>query len=193
MATILSEDQRAQVEQRAWELRAQGVTQARIATLLAEDLGVEISQPTVSRALSRTRRQVQKALADRAEQEALLQLSQLDHVQDEAMTQWERSKRDAQETITTMSSPDDDGEGSGGISQTTRTKGQTGDPRLLQRAMEAMEGRRRILGIDAPSKQEVSGAVQTVSLTLDQWKQQASQRREQVEQVMSDFEDGDGE
>ncbi|MDP9350390.1 MAG: hypothetical protein M3P51_02440 [Chloroflexota bacterium] len=193
MATILSEDQRAHVEQRAWELRAQGVTQARIATLLAEDLGVEISQPTVSRALSRTRRQVQKALADRAEQEALLQLSQLDHVQYEAMTQWERSKQDAQETITTMSSPDDDGEGSGGISQTTKAKGQTGDPRLLQRAMEAMEGRRRILGIDAPSKQEVSGAVQTVSLTLDQWKQQAGQRREQVEQVMAAFEDGDGE
>ncbi len=72
-------------------------------------------------------------------------------------------------------------------------RGDPGNARLLQAAMQALEGVRKIWGIDAPSKQELSGAVQTVGLTLDQWKQQAGQRREQVEQVMSDFEDGDGE
>ncbi len=132
-----------QREVRAWELRQKGWTQERIAA----ELGVD--QATVSRALKRTRKQVQKALEDRAEQEALIQLAQLDHVQAEAMEQWERSKQDAEEhkVADTKDGP---------METVTRT-GQTGDPRLLQRAMEAMQARRKILGIDAPEKHELTG------------------------------------
>lgn len=96
------------------------------------ELGVD--QATVSRALKRTRRQVRQALEERAEQEALVQLAQLEHVQDEAMSEWERSKRVSRET-TTLS-----------------------DARLLQRAMDAMEARRRILGVNAPERSELTGA-----------------------------------
>ncbi len=68
-----------------------------------------------------------------------------------------------------------------------------GNARLLQAGMQALEGIRKIWGIDAPQKQEHSGTLETVSLTLDQWQKQAAERRAKVEQTMSAFEDGDGE
>ncbi len=146
MAKPLEKNQRELLADRAWELKAKGWTQEAIAKALAPEFGgVEVSQATVSRALKRTRVQVQNHLLDTAEQEALLQLAQLEHVLTESLAAWERSKG-AAKTVTRRSG----GRGTA-TEELVRIEGQAGDTTYLRAAMAAMEARRKILGIDAPS------------------------------------------
>lgn len=77
-------------ERRAWGLRQQGWSHARI----GRELGVDDS--TVTKMLQRICKRALASLKDRVEEMKAEQTVQLDHIQDEAMQAWERSKKNAE-------------------------------------------------------------------------------------------------
>ncbi len=117
--------------------------------------GGPLPEQTIHAALGRVRKGVQARLCETAEEETVLQLAQLEHIQSEAMSAWEQSKGQAR-TVTKRqigdgSAPAGQG-GSVGAEYTTRLEEQAGETAYLRTAMAAMEARRKILGIDAPIK-----------------------------------------
>jgi predicted DNA-binding protein YlxM (UPF0122 family) len=143
MARPLNPDQRAELEREAWALRVQGWTLRRI----ADQLGV--CHQAVHAACSRVEKRLHAQFSKRTEQVKSRQTAQLEHLIHDVLDEWRRSKLDAETVKTT------DG---GGEPKTERTvKGQTGNPALLAQARGAMEDIRKIWGVDAPIKTEISG------------------------------------
>lgn len=134
-------------------LRRKGWTQDRIAEAL------DLTRETVSRKLAGLARKAAAHLEDRAVVERVEQLDQLDQIADEALRAWERSLKDA-ETHKTVEAAEVDGD------PTTRrektVKGQSGNPALLGRAMDALAAKRSLLGLDAPQEVEHGGEVKIV-------------------------------
>lgn len=141
-------------ERAAWELRLQGWTQERI----AEELG--ISQPTVCKILRRVESRLAEEFREHAEEVKARQAAILERIAAEALRQWERSCQDAvRVTVETgrakatemglIHLPD---------KEVTTTEGQSGNPALLAQAREALADIRAIWGMDAPKRQEHTGA-----------------------------------
>lgn len=120
-------------EDRAWELRQKGWTQAAI----GRELG--ISQVGAGKALRRAERRVLRQLTDRIEGIKAVQHAQLEHVIMEAMSAWERSKLDTKTTKVTK-----DGDG-GKVEKTLKTT--PGNPQFLSEARGAMADIRKVWGI----------------------------------------------
>jgi predicted transcriptional regulator len=134
-------------ERVVWSLRQKCWTQERIAEYL------EISQSAVAKILLRLNQRYSKELNEDIERVKTEQLAQLEHIADEAMQAWERSK-EAAKTVRVkkgLGRDNQDGE------QTNEARDQDGDPRYLTVAMKAKEDIRKITGSDAPTKSEISG------------------------------------
>lgn len=137
-------------ENRAWEMRQRGFTQAAIAT----ELG--IGQSGINKALKRAERRALAQMGDRIEAVKITQHAQLERILMESLLAWERSKR-VNETVKTETEAD-------GTERVTRTvKGQTGDPRYLTEAQRALEGIRRVWGLDE-TRSEGADAVSVAAL-----------------------------
>ena len=121
----------------------QGKTQAEIAAVI----GVTRQMITQDMALVRTRwREAQVRDFDELRSE---QLAKVDTVESEYWAEWERSK--AQATRKTSERRD-------GVDRASVTvEDQTGDPRYLQGVERCIERRCKLLGLDAPTRSEVSG------------------------------------
>ena len=159
----------AEREKRAWELRQQCWTEERIAA----DLGV--TQPAVSVMLRRISGRMAKQLTGQVERVKATQTAQLEHIAFEAMQAWERSKLNAEATRTVTEqislkgeeeTLDDEGQPIRrktavvpAVKETTTftSEGQAGDSRMLEKAINALSDIRKIWGLDAPTKQEITG------------------------------------
>jgi len=119
---------------------------------IADELGV--NQSTVSRDL--------KALHDAWQQSALAdidqakgrELARIDELERTYWTAWERSLQDA-ETETQKAVTVADGKR---YEAATQRKAQMGDPRFLSGVQWCIEQRCKVIGLYAPTKQEVTGA-----------------------------------
>lgn len=104
---------------------------------IADDLGLTIYQVRNDLHALRTR------WKRRAEQSAgrLLakELAKIDFIEAQAWEQWECSTQDSMETVQTT--------GTESESHTVRVKGQSGDPRYLQIALQCVDKRCRMLGL----------------------------------------------
>lgn len=139
-----------QRESESWRLRQLGWTQAKI----GQHLG--ITQAAVLKALRRAERRCLQQMSDRIEGIKATQHAQLEHILMEALLAWEKSKK-VNETLRTETDTD-------GAEKTIRTvRGQTGDPRLLAEARQAMEGIRKIWGLDE-TRSEGADAVSVAAL-----------------------------
>ena len=78
------------------------------------------------------------------------ELAKIDEVERQAWVAWERSQEDAESTKVVETASDKRYE--------AQTKGQAGDPRFLDIVMKCVDRRCKILGVDAPVKQQVTGA-----------------------------------
>lgn len=127
-----------QLEQEAecWDLRQQGWTVRRIGNKLG------IAHTTVSRMLARVEKRVLRSLSRRVEQQKVTSTHILDHIRDESLQAWERSKRNRTRAVQKK-----DGHGEATITEAVTREG---DPAHLDRAMAADDRIRRIWGIDAP-------------------------------------------
>ena len=79
------------------------------------------------------------------------ELARLDHVEHEAWRGWLRSLQD-HERVT-----EERERGKAGAKTSTMREGQAGDPRFLATALSCVERRCKILGLDKPSKLELTG------------------------------------
>jgi hypothetical protein len=158
---------------RAWDMRCR---ENRSMQRIADALGISIS--TVHDMLTARAAEVADRLTSTVVGMKAVQTEQLDRVIEEAMDTWERSKRDA-ETVRTkragvLAAPGesagiiggvgDDGSDQGGaalrvIEETHEAKGQVGDTRYLTVAMQALEAKRAIWGLDAPRADGPTAAV----------------------------------
>jgi predicted XRE-type DNA-binding protein len=142
-------------EATAWRLREQGRTQAQI----AEELGV--TQPAVSRMLRRFEKKLVKELAEEALVVKVRQTRQLEYIAAQAMLGWERSKQ-PKKTVGRRSKAG--GEGQADEVTTQQVSEQCGDVRFLTEVRAALADIRKIWGVDAPQKHEVSAAPTPIKL-----------------------------
>lgn len=134
---------------RVWELRQKCWTQERIAQEL------NISQQCVSKILYRLNKKFRERHEEYVDQVKGEQVSQLEYIADEAMQAWERSK-EASKVVKKRQSVVD-GVALNSAEQIQEARDQDGDPRYLMTAMKAKEDIRKIVGADAPIKNELTG------------------------------------
>jgi hypothetical protein len=139
------------------ELYLQGWIQADI----AKELGVV--QSTISRDLASLHKEwLQAAIVDFDTAKAQ-EVAKIDHLERIYYRAWERSCEDA-ETVRQEGDPKDE---KGQPDKVVHTrKGQAGDPRFLQGVQWCIERRCKILGIEAPTKLEHSGSLETKLLVI---------------------------
>lgn len=141
-------------EQQVWALRQQLWTHERIATAL------QLDRSTVTKILGRLSARYAKSLADQVDAVKGAQIAALEHLADEAMQAWERSKLDAETTTTktvSLKGPGEDAVAMPAEETTLKRQGQTGNPAHLAEVRGALADIRKILGLDAPTKQEHTG------------------------------------
>jgi hypothetical protein len=144
-------------ERRAWDLRQQGWTHARIAA----ELGLERS--AVTRILARVNKRVLKEMHAEVAAQKVEQSARLDFVIDEALQAWERSKKDAVKVTREWDTPhrDQPDEAEAACDEPPETvvervtherQGRDGDVRFLEQTRQALADQRKVWGIDAPAK-----------------------------------------
>jgi len=141
---------------------------------IAQEVGV--SQSTVSLDIKALQKQwLASALVD-IDAAKSKELARIDRLEREYWDAWLRSQEDAETTKTKW-------EEKGGSSTEEISKGQVGDPRFLQGVEWCIERRCKILGIDAPQKQEISGpggtAIEVVEIVRDYGEQNIGSIRDQ--------------
>jgi len=136
------------------ELYLKGQTQAEIAALLG------VSQPQISNDLATLRGRWQKAATTNIDKLKARELAKVDRLEREYWDAWQRSL-EADKTIKTRGKVQQSDDGTRFIreqpaEQTAHTD--AGDPRYLEGVRWCIERRCKILGIDAPMRQEHTGA-----------------------------------
>ena len=140
-----------------------GTVQSEIADELA------VNQSTISRDLKALQKAwLESALVDLDEAKAR-ELAKVDNLEREYWTAWERSCEDA-ETVRQKGAPGAEGIKTESIEKTS--KGQAGDPRFLAGVQWCIERRCKIIGIDAPTRSELTGKgggpIQTEGVGIEQ-------------------------
>lgn len=132
-------------------LYCQGWTQARI----GQKLG--LSQPAVFADLEVVRQEWRASAVMAMDQRKSQELAKLDRVEAVAWEAWERSCQQAETLFaeTIKGRVDKEGKPLPELQKTSKTlKGQVGDPRFLERVGWCIERRCKILGMDAPERNE---------------------------------------
>jgi hypothetical protein len=148
----------AENESTAWDLRQQGWTVQRIARRLGVHHG------TVVRMLARVEARVLRGLERRVENQKVQSTHVLDHIRDEALQAWERSKAAATRAVKKRK-----GRGEAADAEeinVTEATSSYGDPAFLDRAIAADDRIRRIWGIDSPPakpKEDEGGGLNVAS------------------------------
>lgn len=136
-------------EKKVWAMRVRGATYERI----AKELGITFV--AVHKILDRMHQRYIKRNMDSVQKCRQEQIAELTHIADEANQAWERSKKT--KVIKKKRAIGKDGKYIGGMQSSEETYEQEGDPRYLQVYMKAKEDLRKIIGADAPNKNEHTG------------------------------------
>jgi hypothetical protein len=168
VAVNLSKTRRVQVEAEAWALSQKCWSQGRI----AEHLGVD--RTTVCRALKRVRGRAIATLDADAKLWLVGILEQLEHVADEAMQAWERSKKPKKKAARRSASPGSTAAadslglsiGSRAVDHTvTEVTEREGEPAYLTAYFHAIDRIRALLNLDSrvkPAERDDQGDTPTV-------------------------------
>jgi hypothetical protein len=146
--TMRNKATKANHRDRIAELRLKSVPVRKIATQL------RISESTVARELAALAREWKTHAAQSIDTHRDRELRRLEIIEDAAWKEYERSRKDYSKEVTERIKAIKDGE----ILETPpevvkrETGGRLGDPKYLQIALNAQEARRKMLGIDAPTK-----------------------------------------
>lgn len=158
MAAVPPKEVTRDNEREAWLLRKQGWTQERIAGRLG------LSQQAVCTMLARIEKKLAAEFRDQAEEIKARQTALLETLADEVLTQWRRSCEEAF-TEVTVKGKTTGGKGKSGAENdqskaqiTTTREAQSGNPALIAQARGTLADIRDIWGLDAPKKNEHTGA-----------------------------------
>lgn len=149
-------------EQEAWEFRAKGWTHSRI----AERMG--LTRQAIGVILARSADAEHAEMLANQDRVKATQTATLEYLVNEAMDAWERSQLDAETKKTTEEEVKLEGATIRGSQTKTErwSKGQSGDPRFLAEARQALASIREIWGVDAPKKSDVTSAGQPMPAPL---------------------------
>lgn len=109
-----------------------------------------ISDATVKRELRKVEAEWLAASQEAIDQIKARELQKLDMLEAEALSQWERSKKDYQKRV--VEDRPAAGKGNPGRFAKIETGEQTGDPRYLQVLLQIQDRRAKLIGADAPQK-----------------------------------------
>lgn len=199
MRTVaLSETQKIQVKRVIAKVTLRGGTQEKAAQQIKNELGISLSQSQVSRYLSDLKAQW---LANTQQDVATIrakEIAELDALKEEVYNEWERSKLNA-ETTTTKTvgvdekknkvdekknkskkyNPDSDLDEDPRdtrlaveIEETHKVAGQCGDPRYITNLLNIQERKSKLLGLDAPVKQDITTNISAktyIGVSPDDW------------------------
>lgn len=166
-------------EAEAWELHKQGYSQTEIARVLTEaDPKHPIGQQAVSKALRRVQETLTADLTDRVDRYKVSQVGRLEGIYLLAMDSFRVSKGVQKKTKRQAA------KGRLTVVQEGKTN-DPGDPRWLEKAMDALRDMRKILGIDAPLK--FDGTVKTErpleDLTEEELLQEHAQAQARITEI----------
>jgi len=125
------------------ELYLQGKSQSEIG------LEVGLAQPNVSHELKKIREQWRASTVRNYDEAKNIELARIDQIENEAWEAWNRGI--GKHIVTTKKDSREDSE------LTTRTEHLNGDPRYLDVIAGCVKKRCEILGLNAPTKTEISG------------------------------------
>ncbi len=138
-------------EATAWELRCKGLTHDRIARRLG------VTRRAVGLILDRVEKRELKRLAASVERQKVTQTGQLEHLIDESLRAWRKSKQPRNRVVASGANPKSED------IEKTEVVDQTGDPRYLAAAMEAMDRMRDLWGLNVQAAaQESAGSVSEI-------------------------------
>lgn len=133
-------------EAEAWELHKQGHSQGEIAIILTEKNPTHpIGQQAISKALRRVEESLIGDLTDKVERYKVSQVGRLEGIYLLAMQSYRQSKGIQKKTKRKAT------RGRLEVVQEGKTN-EPGDPRWLEKSLEALRDMRKVLGIDAPMK-----------------------------------------
>lgn len=156
----------------------------RIAELLAKERPYTLSFKQISVDINKLILQWQADAKDAVAKEKARSLQRLNTLEEELWDAWEKSKKD--EMSRTMgkvaNGGERDGDGSDAkLTDSVRKVNRDGDPAFTRQILEIHDRRAKLLGLDAPSKQEISGPggspIITAQLDLSDEAQEAILRR----------------
>lgn len=104
-----------------------------------------LSKATVCRELNIIEAEWRESAQEAIDRVKAREMQKLDHLEQEAFEQWERSKADAEKRVVEKGGRD-------GRKSKIERQGQCGDPRYLNVLLGIHERRAKILGSDAPTK-----------------------------------------
>lgn len=125
----------------AAELYRSGMLQSKIAKTLG------VSPQSVCWYIARAKKEWRESATDSIKQWVIDELETLDRIEQEANAAWERSQKMGYESTTK--------DGIDGREVTVKRYKQVGEPRFLALMQECVAQRRKLLGLDAPTKTEV--------------------------------------
>lgn len=145
-------------EQRAWHLRSRGYTIKQVTEMLIAEFNTRISTRAVDKALKRVADEVWRETQANVERYKAHQLADLEAIKDEALDSYRQSKGTIVKTVTRKeTAPFGTATSITKDATQTQTEVSPGDPRFLNTAIDALKGKAKLLGLDAPLKvQDVS-------------------------------------
>ena len=153
-------------EERAWDLKARGYTTKEIREALIAEFGVSITIRAVNMALQRVAERTAAEAVRHAQAYKGRQIARLEAIAQEALSAYRRTVGEQVETtervehqpaaptpdaVTAAPPPPEPKR-----TTQTRRRVEAGDPRFLEKALDAMRDLRKLLGIDAPLKLDVA-------------------------------------
>lgn len=120
--------------------------QADIVERLKDDYGIEVTQQTVSLDLKALDQLWRNSAIENTDKWKREMIKQHRFLYQQSLAAWDRSLEDAEEMTTG---------GKDGPSE--KIKGQSGNPAHLKNAHDNLEAIRKLLGLDAPKVQEITG------------------------------------
>ena len=113
---------------------------------IAKSLGLNYG--TIWNDIEKTRQRWIDRACERRDVWVAQELAKIDKIEIEAWQGWTKSQQDATEHSQKRTKD--------GVEQTTKRKGQAGDSQFLQVALKCVERRCRLLGLDAPTRVDVT-------------------------------------
>lgn len=114
---------------------------------------LDCSAANIYRDLQILREQWRNEMVSNVDQRQAEELAKLGYIERNAWEGWIRSRQDSEKIVERLPRGEDEiAEAEGGFIKERTRQGQSGDPRFLETARKVIEDRRKMLGLDAPSK-----------------------------------------
>jgi hypothetical protein len=144
-------------EQAAFDLAIKGLSGSDIAAELSRQGLGEVTQQAVSKMLLRVEERTLKEMSAKIQTKKVRHEAALWNIYHSAMAAWEESKKPQKSLTTKHGLSGENGQPGKVLESHSTLRDQDGDPRYLEQARQALADIRKIWGLDAAKKLELTG------------------------------------